>query len=184
MPRIVTDVGARRRYRADQEGGPGPSRSRRVRHGVAGIAPFRPAATEAADSEFIPHDERRPPPTRGGCGLEDAVDCRTLGLLHIEGSRNMQVQGITWHAVALEKDEFSAMKKLAVEVFGLTPLIEQEGWTLFPMANGTLLDLYARDAIPDYGFNDGIVFGFRVDDIEVASTELAAAGCELLGEIV
>jgi hypothetical protein len=95
----------------------------------------------------------------------------------------MQVQGITWHAVTLEDDQFAAMKKLAVEVFGLTPLIEQEGWTLFPMANGTLLDLYAPDAIPDYGFNDGIVFGFRVDDIEAASAELAAAGCELLGEV-
>ena len=70
-----------------------------------------------------------------------------------------------------------------VKVFGLTPLIEQEGWTLFPMANGTLLDLYAPDAIPDYGFNDGIVFGFRVDDIEAASAELAAAGCQLLGGI-
>jgi predicted enzyme related to lactoylglutathione lyase len=33
------------------------------------------------------------------------------------------------------------------------------------------------------GFNDGIVFGFRVDDIEAASAELAAAGCELLGGI-
>ena len=95
----------------------------------------------------------------------------------------MQVEGITWHAVTLEDDEFAAMKKLAVEVFGLTPLVEQEGWTLFPMANGTLLDLYAPDAIPDYGFNDGIVFGFRVDDIEAASEELAAAGCELLGGI-
>src|SRR5262245_27029363 len=96
----------------------------------------------------------------------------------------MQVQGITWHAVTLEDDQFAAMKKLAVEVFGLTPLIEQAGWTLFPMSNGTLLDLYAPDAIPDYGFNDGIVFGFRVDDIDAASAELGAAGCELLGEIV
>jgi predicted enzyme related to lactoylglutathione lyase len=95
----------------------------------------------------------------------------------------MQVQGITWHAVTLENDEFAAMKKLAVGVFGLTPLIEQEGWTVFAMANGTLLDLYAPDAIPDYGFNNRIVFGFRVDDIEAASAELAAAGCELLGDI-
>ena len=27
------------------------------------------------------------------------------------------------------------------------------------------------------------MFGFRVEDIEAASEELAAAGCELLGEI-
>jgi predicted enzyme related to lactoylglutathione lyase len=52
------------------------------------------------------------------------------------------------------------------------------------MSNGTILDLYAPQAIPSYGYNDcGIVFGFRVEDIEAASEELAEAGCELLGEI-
>jgi predicted enzyme related to lactoylglutathione lyase len=52
------------------------------------------------------------------------------------------------------------------------------------MSNGTILELYAPEAIPAYGFNDGgIVFGFRVEDIEAASEELAEAGCELLGEI-
>jgi predicted enzyme related to lactoylglutathione lyase len=95
----------------------------------------------------------------------------------------MQVGGITWHAIILDEvDEFAATKELLVETFGLTPAIEQEGWTMFPMSNGTVLDLYAPSALPAY-FNDGIVFGFRVDDIEAASAELAAAGCELLGEI-
>jgi len=52
------------------------------------------------------------------------------------------------------------------------------------MSNGTILELYAPEAIPAYGFNDGgMVFGFRVEDIEAASEGLAAAGCELLGEI-
>jgi len=95
----------------------------------------------------------------------------------------MQIQGITWHAVVLEADEFAATKKLVTEVFGLTSLIEQDGWALFPMSNGTILDLYAPEHVPAYGFNGGIVFGFRVDDVEAASAELAAAGCELLGEI-
>ena len=95
----------------------------------------------------------------------------------------MQIQGITWHAVVLEADKFAATKKLVTEVFGLTSLIEQDGWALFPMSNGTILDLYAPKHVPAYGFNDGIVFGFRVDDVEAASADLAAAGCELLGEI-
>ena len=56
----------------------------------------------------------------------------------------MEVQGITWNAVVLERDELAAKKKLP-------------------------------DAIPAYGFNDGIVFGFRVNDIEAASAELAEA---------
>lgn len=97
--------------------------------------------------------------------------------------REMHVEGITWHAITLEPDEFAATKRLLVETFGLTPAVEQEGWTLFPMPNGTILDLYAPGAIPAYGFNEGIVFGFRVEDIEAASAELAAAGCKLLGEI-
>jgi predicted enzyme related to lactoylglutathione lyase len=38
-------------------------------------------------------------------------------------------------------------------------------------------------ASADYAINDGIVFGFRVDDVEAASAAVEAAGCELLGEI-
>jgi hypothetical protein len=34
------------------------------------------------------------------------------------------------------------------------------------LSNGTIFDLFAPGAIPAYGFNDGIVFGFRVNDIE------------------
>lgn len=77
------------------------------------------------------------------------------------------------------------MQKLCREVFGLTPMIEQDGWTLFPMQNGTVLDLFEPDSelIPAYGLNDGIVFGFRVDDVEAAAAELQAAGCELLCDV-
>jgi hypothetical protein len=94
----------------------------------------------------------------------------------------MQVEGITWHGVTLEPDQFNAMNKLCHEVFGLTPMIEEDGWTLFPMPNGTVLDLFEADSemIPSYGLNDGVVFGFRVDDIEAAAAELQAEGCELL----
>ena len=96
----------------------------------------------------------------------------------------MQLEGITWHALTLQADQFGPTKKLLIEVFGLRPAIATDDWTMFPMSNGTILDLYAPGAIPAYGFNEGgIVFGFRVEDIEVASEELAAAGCELLGEI-
>jgi hypothetical protein len=45
------------------------------------------------------------------------------------------------HGVTLEPDQFNAMKKLCREVFDLTPMIEEDGWTLFAMPNGTMLDL-------------------------------------------
>jgi predicted enzyme related to lactoylglutathione lyase len=97
----------------------------------------------------------------------------------------MEIEGITSHGITLEPDQFSVMKKLCRDVFGLTPMIEQDGWTLSPMQNGTVLDLFEPDSgmIPEYGLNDGLVFGFRVDDIEAAVAELQAAGCEFLCEV-
>jgi predicted enzyme related to lactoylglutathione lyase len=101
-----------------------------------------------------------------------------------QGENAMQLEGITWHALTLQANEFDPTKKLLIEVFGLRPAIEEDDYTTFPMSNGTILELYAPEAIPAYGFNEGgIVFGFRVEDIEAASEELAEAGCELLGEI-
>ena len=97
----------------------------------------------------------------------------------------MQIDGITWHGVTLEPDQFGAMKRLCRDVLGLTPKLEREGWALFAMQNGTVLDLFesGSELIPGYGYNEAIVFGFRVDDIEAAVVELEAAGCELLCEV-
>jgi predicted enzyme related to lactoylglutathione lyase len=97
----------------------------------------------------------------------------------------VNVEGITWHAVVLDDPEpFAATKALLTETFGLAPAMEGEGMVLFIMPNGTMLELNAPQAVPGYGFNDGgVVFGFRVDDVEAASAAVEAAGCELLGEI-
>src|SRR5215216_2252772 len=40
-----------------------------------------------------------------------------------EGVNEMQVKGITWHALTLEAEQFGATKKLLIEVFGLKPAI-------------------------------------------------------------
>ena len=95
----------------------------------------------------------------------------------------MNVEGITWHAIVLDPEPFAATKALMTETFGLAPAMEDEGYVLFIMPNGTMLELYAPQAVPDYGYNDGVAFGFRVDDIEAASAAVEAAGCELLGQI-
>ena len=96
----------------------------------------------------------------------------------------MQVNGITWHASVMDKDGFAAMRTLVTETLGLAPLMEFPGVAVFAMPNGSMLELYEEGTPPPYGYNDGgIAFGFRVDDIEAASTELEAAGAELLGEI-
>jgi predicted enzyme related to lactoylglutathione lyase len=95
----------------------------------------------------------------------------------------MNVKGITWHAIVLEPEPFAATKALMTETFGLAPAMEMEGVTVFNLPNGTLLELYAPQAVPDYGYNDAIAFGFRVDDIEAASAAIEGAGGELLGQI-
>ena len=97
----------------------------------------------------------------------------------------MRIDGITWHAITLDPEPHAAMYQLMVETFGLTPMMKGDGFVLFMMPDGTMLDLYEPRAIPDYGFNaDGIIFGFRVDDVEAASRAVQAAGCELLGQIM
>ncbi len=98
----------------------------------------------------------------------------------------MKVEGITWHGIVLEPEPFAAMRKLMVDTFGLEPAMEMDGWTLFNNPNGPMLDLFAPESAQSmcpWGLNEGVIFGFRVDDIEAASTEVAEAGCELLGEV-
>ena len=96
----------------------------------------------------------------------------------------MNVEGITWHALTLEPDQFAATKQLVTETFGLTMMMEMPGVSVFQMRNGTILELYLKEALPPFGYNEGgVAFGFRVDDIEEASRAVESAGCELLGQI-
>ena len=96
----------------------------------------------------------------------------------------MRVEGITWHALTLDDKQFAAMDKLVRETFGLTPMMEMPGVTVFQMSNGTILELYLPQALPPFGYNEGgVAFGFRVDDIDAASRAIEAAGNQLLGEI-
>ena len=95
----------------------------------------------------------------------------------------MHVNGITWHAAVLDPEPFAATRTLLTETFGLTPMMELDGVTVFAFPDGTLLELYTPQTVPDYGYNDAIAFGFRVDDIEAASQAVEIAGGELLGQI-
>ena len=95
----------------------------------------------------------------------------------------MHVNGITWHAVVLDPEPFAATRTLLTETFGLTPMMELDGVTVFAFPDGTLLELYTPQTVPDYGYNDALAFGFRVDDIEAASQAVEIAGGELLGQI-
>jgi hypothetical protein len=83
----------------------------------------------------------------------------------------MKVEGITWHAVVLEAEPFAATRRLLTETMGLSPGLEMEGWSLFGMPNGSIIDLFSPEAAAGM-----CPWG-------QASQELEAAGCELLGDV-
>ena len=58
----------------------------------------------------------------------------------------MNVEGITWHAVVLDAAPFAATSTLLTETMGLSPMLEMEGWSLFRMPNGSIIDLFAPEA--------------------------------------
>ena len=95
----------------------------------------------------------------------------------------MAVQGITWHAAVMESKQFDAMKKMLMGPLGLKPMMEMPGVSVFQMPNGSVIELYLPNAVPPYGYNDSLAYGFRVDDVEKTSADLKKAGIELLGQI-
>ena len=94
-----------------------------------------------------------------------------------------KVEGITWHALTLEPEAFSQMKNMMIDTFGIKPMMELDGVSVFAMENGSIVELYDPKAVPPYGYNGSVAFGYRVSDIEAASKALEEAGFELLGEI-
>src|SRR5215212_6778382 len=81
----------------------------------------------------------------------------------------VNVEGVTWHAIVLDPEPFAATKALMTETFGLAPAMEAEGMVLFTMPNGTVLELNEPQAASaDYDFNDGLIFGFRVEEVAYA----------------
>ena len=53
----------------------------------------------------------------------------------------MNLEGITWHAIVLDPEPFAATKALLTETFGLAPAMDTEGFAMFGMPNGTMLEL-------------------------------------------
>ncbi|MEV0688099.1 VOC family protein [Nocardia sp. NPDC050378] len=95
----------------------------------------------------------------------------------------MKAQGITWHAVVVQPDQFEAHKAFTIERLGIAPMMEADGTAVFSLPNGDLYEIYTPATTPPYGYNDSFAIGFRVDDIAQASQELADNGFELLGDI-
>ena len=95
----------------------------------------------------------------------------------------MRVLGISWLGVAV--DDVAPMRAFARETLGLE--LDHEGQDLVALrfANGDRLEVFGPRGprAPGQFEANGVVAGFRVDDIESARSELAAEGVELLGDV-
>ncbi len=132
-------------------------------------------ADERAAAQGWPVPTAPPPPPR--------PQWRRRSTSRSRGARHRSRRPRWLKKVTLEPDAFAAQKKLVTETIGVSPAMEMDGVTVFQFPDGSILELYTPQAVPDFGYNGAVAFGFRVDDVERASAELAAAGAELLGEI-
>ena len=51
-------------------------------------------------------------------------------------------QGITWHAIVVEPDQFDAQKQFVINTYGVQPAMEMDGVTVFSFPNGDVFELY------------------------------------------
>jgi catechol 2,3-dioxygenase-like lactoylglutathione lyase family enzyme len=92
----------------------------------------------------------------------------------------MNVQGLTW--LGTRAGDFEAMVRFAEDVLGLTRSFEREGLVGFQLPDGSLFEVFAL-GVPAGGHPpEGVVGGFKVDDLAAAVDELHAAGVEV-GEL-
>ncbi|ROR90866.1 VOC family protein [Nocardioides aurantiacus] len=64
------------------------------------------------------------------------------------------------------------------------PSWEADGFVAFHAPDGSSLELLASRFVPEYGLNQGVAFGFLVDDLAGASSDVQNAGGTLVGEPV
>ncbi|BBC30860.1 hypothetical protein SGFS_021540 [Streptomyces graminofaciens] len=96
----------------------------------------------------------------------------------------MEIKGITWHAVVVDGEAFGSTRRFFGDLLGSGPAWEADGYSAFRTSDGSNLELLAPAHVPAYGLNDGVAFGFMVDDIDEASAAVESAGGTLVGEVV
>ncbi len=91
----------------------------------------------------------------------------------------MRIRGLVW--VGTATPAFEATARFFGEVLGLPSVVTEPGFVAFELPDSSLVEVFTPDS-PYAEHHDGRpVIGFLVDDVPAASTELAAAGVELVG---
>ena len=89
----------------------------------------------------------------------------------------MKLRGIVWMGVQTER--FDEMSTFLRALTGTPPPIEEDGFNLWSLPSGDLIELFAPGKKPAFGA--GPVVGFLVDDLEASRRDLEAAGAEIVG---
>lgn len=89
-------------------------------------------------------------------------------------------------AIKADGDDFIALKKLAVSVWGATEIFDEYGMSALLTTDGTLLELYTSySCFPDYFFKDAnFVITYKVKDISTALHQAQSIGIEALTPII
>jgi catechol 2,3-dioxygenase-like lactoylglutathione lyase family enzyme len=92
----------------------------------------------------------------------------------------MNVEGLTW--LGTRAADFEAMVGFAEDILGLKRSFERDGLVGFQLPDGSVFEIFAP-GVPAGGHPpEGVVGGFKVNDVGAAVAELEAAGVEV-GEL-
>ena len=92
--------------------------------------------------------------------------------------------------VGTRTTQFDSTVSLFRDVLGLEPAFANQGWAGFHLPSGPrdLLEVFGPamtdERVAPATFDSGVMIAFAVEDVVSAKEELAAAGVEILGDIV
>ena len=92
--------------------------------------------------------------------------------------------------VGTRTTDFDATVGMFRDVLGMEPAFDNPGWAGFRLPSGErdLLEIFGRPDIDNRvvpsEFEQGVLIALAVDDVVTAMGELAAAGIELIGDLV
>ncbi len=92
--------------------------------------------------------------------------------------------------VGTRTSDFDATIRLFRDVLGMEPAFANPGWAGFELPSGErdLLEVFGRpdvdERVAPAEFESGVLIALAVDDVVAAREELAAAGVELIGDLV
>ena len=93
----------------------------------------------------------------------------------------MQIKGLTW--LGTRTDAADDLEHFYESVLGLEATYRRPGQSVYPLPDGSVVEVFGPLDRDHPHFDSGPVVGFEVEDIESAAQELADAGVVLIGPV-